>query len=58
MSWFEDYRHSMCADDTVWRRVATWFVVDCVCCSFWRGALLGGMAGAAVGAAIAGMITG
>jgi hypothetical protein len=55
MSWFTEYRHRMCADDTAWRRVAAWFVVDCSCCSFWRGVLLGGMAGAVVGAAIAGI---
>lgn len=46
---FLAYRHRMCAEDTAWAKVADWFIVTCSCCSFWRGALLGGLVGVIVG---------
>jgi hypothetical protein len=57
MRWFYEYRHRMCADPrTAWARIANVFIVPCACCSFWRGALLGGLVGAIVGAALVGII--
>lgn len=46
LDWFYATRHAMCATDTVWSRVANMYTVECVCCSFWRGMLIGGFAGA------------
>jgi hypothetical protein len=54
---FYEYRHRMCADPrSWWKRVADVFIVPCACCSFWRGALLGGLAGAIAGVVIGGLL--
>lgn len=34
-------------------RIADWFFIDCACCLFWRGAVVGWSVGIVVGAAIA-----
>ncbi len=57
LEWFYRTRHAMCATpDTVWSRVADQFTVECVCCTFWRGMLLGGLAGALCGVMVAALI--
>ena len=39
------------APGNVWVRVSDHFFIDCPCCLFWRGAVVGGVSGAAVAAA-------
>ena len=54
LDWFYATRHAMCATpDTFWSRVAHQFIVDCECCTFWRGMLIGGLSGVISGLMIA-----
>jgi hypothetical protein len=54
LDWFYRTRHAMCATPgTFWVRVADQFIVDCHCCTFWRGMLIGGLSGALCGVMIA-----
>jgi hypothetical protein len=54
VNWFYEKRHAMCATpDTVWSRIAHRYMIDCPCCTFWRGMLIGGLSGAICGLMIA-----